>query len=306
MTTSKRRTFKLFTTLLKLLRMRSNDIILEYYDVSVYKADFDNLRDDQWFNDNNLTFWYEYLERSEVYTSMEHPEDIILLRPSMVFLLAQSTNPLDLKGVLPPLNSTRFIFLPINNNANVDLAEGGSHWSLLVVDTKKKTGYYYDTLEDINVQEAEIVAKKLAKLLECAKLTLYSMPTPQQTNGSDCGVMVCMLTSHVLQKIVDSESGDLDMHIAENAISPSRGRQLMSYTILELISKYGRKVGENKDIEISPTGKKEDQSISSGESYESTETTEETTETTELDESSGESSGDSAVQIPVKIRTTHH
>ncbi|KAK9326434.1 hypothetical protein V1517DRAFT_311775 [Lipomyces orientalis] len=291
MTTSKRRTFKLFTTLLKLLRMRSYDIILEYYDVSVYKADFDNLRDDQWFNDNNLTFWYEYLERSEVYTSLDHPGEIVLLRPSMVFLLAQSPNPLDLKDVLPPLDGARFIFLPINNNANVGLAEGGSHWSLLVVDAKKKTGYYYDTLEDINVQEAEIVVKKLTKLLDCGKLTLYSMPTPQQTNGSDCGVMVCMLTSHILQKFVDSRSSaDVDMHIAEDAISPSRGRQLMSYTILELISKYGRKVGENQDIEVSPTRKKEDQSSSSSES--SSEGTE-----------SGESSSDS-VQIPVKVLTT--
>ncbi|KAK9367387.1 hypothetical protein V1509DRAFT_566721 [Lipomyces kononenkoae] len=291
MTTSKRRTFKLFTTLLKLLRMRSNDIILEYYDVS----DFDNLRDDQWFNDNNLTFWYEYLERSEVYTSLDQPEEIVLLRPSMVFLLAQSANPFDLKGVLPLLDKTRFIFLPINNNANVDLAEGGSHWSLLVVDTKKKTGYYYDTLEDINVQEAEIVAKKLTKLLEIGKLILYSMPTPQQTNGSDCGVMVCMLSSNVLQKIVDAGvSGDLDMHIAENAISASCGRQLMSYTILDLISKYGRKVVETKDTKIPSIVEQDGSAL----------VTTDITDTTEHEASGAESSGESA-QIPITIGTTH-
>ncbi|KAK9240824.1 hypothetical protein V1525DRAFT_394006 [Lipomyces kononenkoae] len=295
MTTGKKRTFKLFTTLLKLLRMRSNDIILEYYDVSVYKADFDNLRDDQWFNDNNLTFWYEYLERSEVYTSLEHPEEIVLLRPSMVFLLAQSANPFDLEGVLPLLNKTRFIFLPINNNADVDLAEGGSHWSLLVVDTKRKTGYYYDTLEDINVQEAEIVAKKLTKLLKIGKMILYSMPTPQQTNGSDCGVMVCMLTSNVLQKIVDAGvSEDLDMHIAENAISPSRGRQLMSYTILDLISKYGRKVVEDKDTKISAVPKQVDGTLAGAENSETSE-----------HESAGAESSTESVQIPVKIPTIH-
>ncbi|KAK9319455.1 hypothetical protein V1517DRAFT_332549 [Lipomyces orientalis] len=47
------------------------------------------------------------------------------------------------------------------------------------------------------------------------------MATQQQTNGSDL---------HVLQKNVDpGVSGDLDMRrIAEDAIGPSRRRQLMS------------------------------------------------------------------------------
>ncbi|KAK9467502.1 hypothetical protein V1512DRAFT_261342 [Lipomyces arxii] len=249
----KRRTFKIFTTLLKLLRMRSHDIILEYYDVSVYKSDFDNLREDEWFNDNNLTFWYEYLERSAAFTELPHSEQIILLRPAMVFLLAQSYDPLDLKDVLPNFEGARYIFLPINNNTNVTLAEGGSHWSLLVVDVRTERSYYYDTLYDSNIPDAEVVSKKLAKLLGCGRIHIHSIPTPQQHNGSDCGVMVCMLTSAVLQKVVDFQRDSdtaLNMHLGDYDCNPSRGRRLISYTILDLISKFGRKIGENGDIMI--------------------------------------------------------
>ncbi|KAK7204274.1 hypothetical protein BZA70DRAFT_280388 [Myxozyma melibiosi] len=251
-TGTSKRSFKLFSALVKLLKMRSTDIILEYFDVSVYKEDFDNLREEHWLNDNNLTFWYEYLERSESFV-MENPGEIVLLRPSMVFLLAQSSNPKELKDVLPSMDDARYVFLPINDNDDVDLAEGGSHWSLLIVDRQIKRGFYYDTLDDSNVREAENVAKKLSILDDYAtgKFTLYSLPTPQQTNGSDCGVMVCMLTSHFLRKIVEaqaSDSGDeVDWHVGEQLMSAKHGRQLLSYTILDLITKHGRKIGYEEE-----------------------------------------------------------
>ncbi|KAK9452057.1 uncharacterized protein V1518DRAFT_410257 [Limtongia smithiae] len=253
-----RRTFKPFRALVNLLRMRSQDIILEYYDVSVYKADFDNLRRDEWFNDNNLTFWYEYLEHCEVLPAVPRTEDIVLLRPSMVFLLAQTPHPRDLRDVLPDLAHAKYIFLPINNNKDVDFAEGGSHWSLLVIDMPHRAGYYYDTLDDCNIHNGERVAHKLAELVGILRFELYSVLTPQQSNGSDCGVMVCMITSALLAKLVRSSAfvtnasdvaatpapPDMTWTLSDCTVDPVYGRQLISYTIVDLISKYGRKIAE--------------------------------------------------------------
>ncbi|KAK9476275.1 hypothetical protein V1514DRAFT_188285 [Lipomyces japonicus] len=245
----RKRRLRMFATLLKLHRMRSQDIILEYYDASIYKEDFDNLREDRWLNDNNLTFWYEYLERTEC---LKISDEVSLARPSMAFLLAQS--------------KVRYIFLPINNNSNVEHAEGGSHWSLLVVDRNHTQGhsgsastYYYDTLGVVNLAEAENVAHKMARLLGLDKLRMKVMTVQQQTNGSDCGVFVCMITSLLLQRIVHavtaaavtagaagadngsgSGSGDIDFEVQHHQFHPNQGRHQASYTILELISKHGR------------------------------------------------------------------
>ncbi|KAK9457632.1 hypothetical protein V1511DRAFT_179123 [Dipodascopsis uninucleata] len=247
--------------------MRSNDIALEYYDVSVYKSDFDNLRDDEWLNDNNLTFWYEFLERSQLNKSPENR--IVLLRPSMVFLLAQSQNPLELKTVLPDLQGAAYIFCPINNNEDVNLAEGGSHWSLLVINVATCHGYYYDTLENINIREAEHVAKRLGPLLGGISIKLRPIATPQQTNGSDCGVLVCMITSCLVDRLLDSQNinsesvGSIPSHFLlegkrHEHFSASRGRQLMSYTILDLIARYGRKIGDDIDVRIDSNAQSND------------------------------------------------
>ncbi|KAK9463492.1 uncharacterized protein V1516DRAFT_667907 [Lipomyces oligophaga] len=284
------RTFKIFTTLLKLLPMRGHDVILEYYDVSVYKSDFDNLREDEWLNDNNLSFWYEYLEHSTDFPSSTVQNSILLLRPSMVFLLAQSPDPQSLLGVLPSFDEpVRYVFLPINNNADVEFSEGGSHWSLVVVDMETKRAYYYDTLGRTNLLESKNVIRKL-ELLQGSlpeSISLVCVPTPRQTNGSDCGVLVCMLTSYLIHKIIETPGNpidwtpvqshpkkhsinllrnnhhqvntDIDTHDSPNGrdedhiygptlLSASDGRQLMSFTVLILIAKRGKKpfsTGEN-------------------------------------------------------------
>lgn len=213
-----------------------------------------------------------------------------------------SIDPLELKDVLPSLEQAHYVFLPINDNDDVDLAEGGSHWSLLIVDLQKKEGFYYDTLDDTNVAPAEVVAKKLAILDNCPQFTLYSLPTPQQTNGSDCGVMVCMLTSHFLRKILDMQSSDtkksIEWHVEDNLVSAKRGRHLLSYAILDLISKYGRKIGSSEEIGIKLDANKTKEDSSSSLSCG-------TTTTTENDQSED---SESAVPVDISkaIRRSHH
>ncbi|KAK9474920.1 uncharacterized protein V1510DRAFT_411006 [Dipodascopsis tothii] len=200
---TKRGLVRLCRTLVRVLTMKRSDIVLEYFDVAVYREDFDNLQTGQWLNDNNLTFWFEYVERTELNDfNGQYPDwAIVLLRPSMVFLLANSDDPAGLVSALPPLDRSRYVFMPVNDNQMVEMAEGGSHWSLLVVDRATARAYYYDSLGDANLDDARTVAHKMALLLGVPGLKLYAVRTPQQANGSDCGIMVCMVATCLMRRI---------------------------------------------------------------------------------------------------------
>jgi sentrin-specific protease 8 len=109
----------------------------------------------------------------------------------MSLMLNLTPDPINVKEALPNLTKTSHIFLPINNNTNPTLAEGGTHWSLLVVSSLDGVAFHYDSLGDENERPAILACEKLGKLLG-KKLRFVSMrDAPQQENGSDCGVFVC-------------------------------------------------------------------------------------------------------------------
>ncbi|NWW90843.1 SENP2 protease, partial [Rhynochetos jubatus] len=94
------------------------------------------------------------------------------------------------------------IFVPIHLDA---------HWTLLVIDVRKKTIRYFDSMgqEGDNIcqtvlqylQEESQEKRKLE--LIASEWTLHSMQAheiPQQMNGSDCGVFVCKYADYVSQE----------------------------------------------------------------------------------------------------------
>jgi hypothetical protein len=86
------------------------------------------------------------------------------------------------------------IFFPINRSA---------HWTLLVLQLDQKTGnasiLHLDSLGE-NRQKNEFIRHLLYFLAEISKRytihfgkqVIQQCPTPQQTNGYDCGVFVCV------------------------------------------------------------------------------------------------------------------
>jgi hypothetical protein len=66
----------------------------------------------------------------------------------MAYLLLHTEgDPAFLEEVLPPLKSARFIFLPINDNPDVEAIAGGWHWSLLVVSMLDRKAFNYLDLD---------------------------------------------------------------------------------------------------------------------------------------------------------------
>ncbi|KAG5368641.1 NEDD8-specific protease 2 [Yarrowia sp. C11] len=230
---------RLHHTLQKQLYNKPGDVVLEFYDVTVYKEDIDNLQPGYWLNDNNISFVYEYLERLEIMRA-GFQSQIFLLRPSMAFLLGQG-DPREVAEFLPDFKHASFIFLPINDNNNVEIVSG-NHWSLLVVSVEDGKAIYYDTVGECNIAAARNVADKLGVVLN-QKLNFLVAPTPQQSNGSDCGVYVCEITSLLLRRLLYTE-GFIDLGISNLTFVADAGRTFILTAILQLISMFGPKIRE--------------------------------------------------------------
>ena len=214
---------------------------------TVTKGDIAAIRDD-WITDNvsatlspslslyltftqAIAFWQEWIEHEEL---SKHPKAMIeLLRPSMSFLLLSIPDPLSLKGVLPDFSNTTHIFLPINNNSNPEEASGGSHWSLLLVSLLDNVAFHYDSLTPSNHKEAFTTVEKLSVLTGKNLKFVHMEDAPQQENGSDCGMFVCILMKHLLlTRLLKADSNTkVTMSMAGREVNAALGRKVMLKTI---------------------------------------------------------------------------
>jgi len=209
-----------------------HDILLTYEDIKALKND--------WLTDNNIAFWEEWLEREIL---PKYPQArICLLRPSMTFLLMKEPDMRQIRSALPDFSKTTHIFLPINDARNVAQAEGGSHWSLLLVSAIDGVAFHYDSLGGANYAEGRLATHKMSEVLGRPLRYLNLEDAPQQENGSDCGVFVCILMRHLLVKRLLSANAreKVSMSMANKLIDSHGGRKEM-LKIIESLRKEGER-----------------------------------------------------------------
>ncbi|KAJ6259885.1 hypothetical protein Dda_5529 [Drechslerella dactyloides] len=214
---------------------RSNDRLnpaqpyLSYHDICLWQEDVNCLESD-WLTDNNIAFWEEYLEHEVLARSDPPPIGIMLLRPSMVFMLRFDPDLSTIRSALPPIAHATHIFLPINDNLNPNVAEGGSHWSLLVVSVADRAAFHYDSLGGANRIHARAVAEKVSAWIGVSLVFReLDEDTPMQTNMTDCGVHVCMNMRHLLvRRLLSTPEGrEVNMSLrGKNSVARS-GREEM-------------------------------------------------------------------------------
>jgi sentrin-specific protease 8 len=190
--------------------------------------------------DNNIAFWEEYLEHE---TLPRYPQArIILLRPSMTFLLMKEPDMRQIRSALPDFSKVTHIFLPINDNRNAGVAEGGSHWSLLLVSAIDGVAFHYDSLGGANYAEANLATRKVSEILRRPLKFVNLEDTPQQENGSDCGIFVCLLMRHLLVKRLLSANAreKVSMSMGGKMVDSNGGRKEM-LRIIENLRKEGER-----------------------------------------------------------------
>ncbi|USW57768.1 Putative Ulp1 protease family catalytic domain, papain-like cysteine peptidase superfamily [Septoria linicola] len=231
-------------------QLSPEEAYLSYYDVRLTREDIDSIKND-WLTDTAISFWQEYLEREKL---IHYPKaNIVLLRPTMSFMLKAASDPLTLKSALPDFAKTTHVFLPVNDCRDVNRAEGGSHWSLLLVSCIDGVAFHYDSLNDSNYQDARQVAHKMSMLLGKPLRFINLQDSPQQDNGMDCGVYVCLLMQHLLiSRLLKAHAQDkISMSMRGKEVDASGGRKEMMRVI-----DARRKEGERRRSRSgSPAGK---------------------------------------------------
>lgn len=181
-----------------------------------------------------------YLEHE--FLAQYKTSNIVLLRPSMSFMLLQTPDPRTLRQALPDFSRTTHVFLPINDCHNVTQAEGGTHWSLLLISIVDGIAFHYDSLAYGNHDEARYVTAQFSKLLGRPLAWQHLRDSPQQDGGSDCGVFVCMNMRHLLLKrlLMAGAHEKVSMSLGGRKVDPSAARKEMA-KIIEGFRKEGER-----------------------------------------------------------------
>jgi len=160
----------------------------------------------------------------------------------MAFMLAQTPDPLSLRSALPDFTHTTHIFLPVNDCRQVDVAEGGSHWSLLLVSIIDGVAFHYDSMHNNNLQDAKMLSHRLSQLLGKPLQFIHLDDSPQQENGSDCGVFVCLLMQHLLlSRLLHANAHEkISMSMRGKEVDAQGGRKEM-IRIIEMFRKEGER-----------------------------------------------------------------
>lgn len=187
-----------------------------------------------------IAFWEEYLEREEL---THYPQArIVLLRPSMAYMLMITPDPLTIKSALPKFDGITHIFLPINDNPDAMRPEGGAHWSLLLVSIIDGVSFHYDSMFPHNSGEARKTSRKLEVLLNKHLRFVDMNDAPQQANGSDCGVFVCLNMRHLLlERLLKVDANNkITMTMRADDVNSVQGRKEI-YKLIEDLRKEGER-----------------------------------------------------------------
>ncbi|KKZ65828.1 hypothetical protein EMCG_01213 [[Emmonsia] crescens] len=161
----------------------------------------------------------------------------------MSFMLLQTPDPRTLREALPDFTKTSHIFLPINDCRNVNEAEGGTHWSLLLVSVVDGIAFHYDSLPPGNGEEALQATLKLSSLLNKRLRFINLEDSPVQENSSDCGIFVCLHMRQLLLKrlLMANSSEKISMSLGGMKVNANSGRK----EIVRIIERF-RKKGERR------------------------------------------------------------
>lgn len=169
-----------------------DDKILSYNDVVLRRSDLGILRGQEFLNDRIIEFYFSYLD------SGCSSQDILLVPPSISFWIMNCPFPDSLKDFVEPLKlpEKRVVIFSINNNTDVSLAQGGTHWSLLAYEKNSKVFVHHDSMGNSNQRYAKKLYRDVVGFMGdsesgSSEISLSECPImPQQMNGYDCGLYV--------------------------------------------------------------------------------------------------------------------
>ncbi|XP_008411923.1 sentrin-specific protease 1 [Poecilia reticulata] len=174
-----------------------HEVLSEGFGLSLTRKDMQTLSNLNWLNDEVINFYMNLLvERSKepnrpsvnTFNTFFYPK----LRSSGYSAVRRWTKKMD-------IFAKDILLVPVHL---------GMHWCLSVVDFRKKSVIYFDSMGGSNDQACQILfdylqqesRDKKGKELDTSGWTLHSKKPseiPQQMNGSDCGMFTCKYADYI-------------------------------------------------------------------------------------------------------------
>jgi len=143
---------------------------------------------------------------------------------------------------LPDFKHVTHIFIPITDSKAFGSAEQGTHWSLLLVSTLDGVAFHYDSMGGANDSEAHMTTKRLSTVLGAPLKFHVIKDCPQQENGNDCGVFVCILMRHLLVKrLLGANAREKVSMSMQNKMIDAHGGRKEMLKIIEGLRKEGER-----------------------------------------------------------------
>ncbi|CAG8476723.1 11700_t:CDS:2 [Acaulospora colombiana] len=165
---------------------------LTYHDADIDEEAVLLFNDGCWLNDKCIDLYLE----SVIYVPSLPTERILILfdLPHQRYLTHTVT------PEAPQFNSASIVLAVINNNPDTTVAQGGTHWSLMIYVRDTNTCFHYDSASGMNTGVAKKVAKRLFGVER-----VFNKEAPQQRD------------EHIYRKLVKYEE--------ESKFSPSNGEE---------------------------------------------------------------------------------
>lgn len=175
-------------------------VLVKGFKLEVTPDDLSTLKNDQWLNDSIINFYFAMLaERSEQNKKLP---TIYCFDTFFFKKLEEGYGNVKRWTKNAEVFSKEILLVPVHR---------GNHWCLAVIDFRKKSIEYYDSLGDKNDKQQmfvclnkllnwlseESIDKRQVKLDTQEWRISYRTDIPQQRNGSDCGMFVCRFAEYV-------------------------------------------------------------------------------------------------------------
>ncbi|KAI5966798.1 uncharacterized protein KGF55_000207 [Candida pseudojiufengensis] len=187
-------------------RANPRNVLLDKYSIELTTGDLQTLQDGRWLNDNVIDYYFNVImkENPKVFGWTTHFYSTLQQKGYQGVSRWAKRKKID-------VFSKDKILVPVNIS--------NTHWALSVIDNLKKTIIYYDSLSmSGNPQAVENLkmymdkeAERLGKSKMCYELISH-FDSPQQNNGSDCGVFTCTAAKYISKdKNLDYSQNDMKL-----------------------------------------------------------------------------------------------